>query len=250
MPKNNSTALEKTFNDLLKKENDFFNFAEESLMDGLWCWNLAHPESGYINGKFAQLLGYSSYQNASVQIDFLSLVHTEDLEKIQRAYQGLLSNSPNNPLNIDVRLSHAEGHYIWLNLRGNLVADETQDYLGLIGTALCIDRYMESGQQLRINKNYYKNVIKGANIGVWEGNLVTGMVKCNERWADIVGYTLAELQPLTRSGFMGLVHPEDVDQINRTLEKHVKEKGIYEIEFRMLHKMGYWVWVLSRGEVT
>ena len=53
MPKNNSTALEKTFNDLLKKENDFFNFAGESLMDGLWCWNSVHPESGYINGKFA-----------------------------------------------------------------------------------------------------------------------------------------------------------------------------------------------------
>ena len=250
MPKNNSTALEKTFNDLLKKENDFFNFAGESLMDGLWCWNSVHPESGYINGKFAQLLGYSPHPNTSVQIDFLSLVHTEDLEGVQSAFQGLLSNSPNNPLNIDVRLGHTDGHYIWLNLRGNLVADESEAGQGLIGTAQCIDRYMESERQLHINKDYYENVIKGANIGIWEGNLLTGEVICNERWADMFGYTLAELEPLTYTTFLNLVHPEDIGKIDVSLENHLKESGIYELEFRLLHKMGHWVWVLSRGEVT
>ncbi|ASO05530.1 PAS domain-containing protein [Arenibacter algicola] len=250
MPKNNSTALEKTFNDLLKKENDFFNFAGESLIDGLWCWNSVHPESGYINGKFAQLLGYSPHPNTSVQIDFLSLVHTEDLEGVQSAFQGLLSNSPNNPLNIDVRLGHTDGHYIWLNLRGNLVADESEAGQGLIGTAQCIDRYMESERQLHINKDYYENVIKGANIGIWEGNLLTGEVICNERWADMFGYTLAELEPLTYTTFLNLVHPEDIGKIDVSLENHLKESGIYELEFRLLHKMGHWVWVLSRGEVT
>jgi PAS domain S-box-containing protein len=250
MPKNNSTALEKTFNDLLKKENDFFNFAGESLMDGLWCWNSVHPESGYINGKFAQLLGYSPHPNTSVQIDFLSLVHTEDLEGVQSAFQGLLSNSPNNPLNIDVRLGHTDGHYIWLNLRGNWIADESEAGQGLIGTAQCIDRYMESERQLHINKDYYENVIKGANIGIWEGNLLTGEVICNERWADMFGYTLAELEPLTYTTFLNLVHPEDIGKIDVSLENHLKESGIYELEFRLLHKMGHWVWVLSRGEVT
>ena len=250
MQKNNITALKKTFNNLLKKENEFFNFAGDSLLDGLWCWNLLHPERGYINGKFSQLLGYTSSSNVTIEIDFLSLVHVEDLDRMQSSCQSLLANSPKKPLNIDIRLKHEDGHYIWLNFRGNIVTDESPDFQGLIGAALCIDKYMESEKQLKINKNYYKNVIKGANIGVWEGNLVTGMVKCNERWADIVGYNLSELQPLTHADFMRLVHPEDVDQINGTLEKHVREKGIYEVEFRMLHKMGHWVWVLSRGEVT
>ena len=250
MPKNNITALKKTFNDLLKKEDDFFNFAGESLMDGLWCWNLAHPEKSFISDKFSQLLGYSSHPRTAVQVDFLSLVHPEDIEGIQSSCQGLQNKSLDNPLNIDVRLSHADGHYIWLNLRGKLVADESQDCQGLIGTALCIDRYMESERQLQINKDYYENVIKGANIGVWEGNLVTGKVVCNERWADMFGYTLAELEPLTYDTFLNLVHPEDMDRIDISLENHIKESGIYEVEFRMLHKMGHWVWVLSRGEVT
>ncbi|MBU2904606.1 PAS domain S-box protein [Arenibacter algicola] len=250
MPKNNITALKNTFNDLLKKEDDFFNFAGESLMDGLWCWNLAHPERSFISSKFSQLLGYTSGSNAAIEIDFLSLVHVGDLDRVQSACQGLITNSQNKPLNIDVRFIHVDGHYIWLNLRGSLVADESQDCQGLIGAALCIDRYMESEKQLQINKDYYENVIKGANIGVWEGNLVTGNVICNERWADMFGYTLAELEPLTYGTFLNMVHPEDVGNIDISLENHVKESGIYEVEFRMQHKMGHWVWVLSRGEVT
>jgi len=250
MPKSNITALKKTFNDLLKKKDAFFNFAGEGLMDGLWCWNLVHPEKSYISWRFSQLLGYSSHPKAAVQIDFLTLVHKEDLERIQSVCQGLVTNSLSKSLNIDVRLSHVDGHYIWLNLRGNLVDDESQECQGLMGAAMCIDKYMESEKQLQINKDYYENVIKGANIGVWEGNLVTGNVVCNERWADMFGYTLAELEPLTYDTFLKLVHPEDIDRIDVSLENHVKESGIYEIEFRILHKMGHWVWVLSRGEVT
>ena len=250
MPQNNITALEKTFNDLLKKEDDFFKFAGESLMDGLWCWNLVYPEKGYISGKISHLLGYSSHTGTAVQIDFLSLVHPEDIERIQSSCQSLLQNSRINALNIDLRFNHVDGHYIWLNLRGKPVVDASLDCQGIIGTALCIDRYMESERQLQINKDYYENVIKGANIGVWEGNLETGKVICNERWADMFGYTLSELDPLTYDTFLNLVHPEDIDRIDVSLENHIKESGIYEVEFRILHKMGHWVWVLSRGEVT
>ena len=154
-------------------------------MDGLWCWNLVYPEKGYISGKISHLLGYSSHTGTAVQIDFLSLVHPEDIERIQSSCQSLLQNSRINALNIDLRFNHVDGHYIWLNLRGKPVVDASLDCQGIIGTALCIDRYMESERQLQINKDYYENVIKGANIGVWEGNLETGKVICNERWADM-----------------------------------------------------------------
>lgn len=250
MPKNNIIALKKAFNDLLKKEDDFFNFAGKSLMDGLWCCNLAHPEKSFVNSKFFQLLGYSSRSSTAVQINFLALFCKEDLEKFRSSCQDLKSAFHTKTLDIDVRLKHVDGHYVWLNLRGNWIADESQAGQGLIGTAHCVDRYMESERQLHINKDYYENVIKGANIGIWEGNLLTGEVICNERWADMFGYTLAELEPLTYNTFLNLVHPEDIGKIDVSLENHVKESGIYELEFRILHKMGHWVWVLSRGEVT
>ncbi|MCK0190019.1 PAS domain S-box protein [Arenibacter sp. F20364] len=251
MPRNNNTVLQNAFDDLLKKERNFFSFSEESLMDGLWFWNINNPEAGGISNKLSQFLGFSPKTGQDpITIDFLSLVHSDDIMIMQDACQKHITNKATFPFNVEVRINHQKGHSLWFNLRGNMVSENSGDGQGLMGMAVCIHKYKERERQLRVEKEYFKNVVKGANLGIWEGNLISGSVVCNDKWADIIGYTLDELDPLTYDTFLSLVHPEDVDQINRTLEKHVKEKGIYEIEFRMLHKMGHLVWVLSRGEIT
>ena len=39
--------------------------------------------------------------------------------------------------------------------------------------------------------------LKGANAGMWDWNVQTGETVFNERWADIVGYSLQELEPIS-----------------------------------------------------
>ena len=38
-------------------------------------------------------------------------------------------------------------------------------------------------------------ILKSAGVGTWEWNIQTGESIYNERWAEILGYTLAELEP-------------------------------------------------------
>lgn len=251
MPKNNNNALQFGFGDLLKKESEFFNFADESLMDGLWFWNINNEEDGGISNKLAQLLGYApEMEQRAISVNFLSLVHIEDLESIQEVCENHITNKTKFPFDVEIRLKHLHGHTLWFNLRGNMVSEESKDGTCLMGLAYCIDKYKERERRQIAQKEYYKNVVKGANLGIWEGNLISGRVLCNDRWANMIGYTLAELEPLTYDTFLSLVHPDDVHLIDMSLENHVKEHGIYEVEFRMHHKMGHWVWVLSRGEIT
>ncbi|MCK0146151.1 PAS domain S-box protein [Arenibacter sp. F26102] len=250
MPKSNMTALQNEFGDLLNSEADFLDLVQENFTDGIWCWNIINPERGGISYKLSQLLGYSSTANKVIKVNFLSLINQEDLVLIQEACERHISNSVKYPLNIDVRFNHLKGDSLWFNLRGNLVLDESGVAHAILGSAFSIEKYKEDERQLTVWKEHYINVVKGANIGIWEGNLKTGNVVCNERWAEMFGYTLTELEPLTYGTFIQLVHPEDIEAIDISLENHVKENGIYEVEFRMLHKMGHWVWVLSRGEIT
>jgi len=39
------------------------------------------------------------------------------------------------------------------------------------------------------------NIIERTNVGTWDWNVQTGVTVFNERWAQIVGYTLEELSP-------------------------------------------------------
>ena len=99
-------------------------------------------------------------------------------------------------------------------------------------------------------RNRYKSVIEGTNVGTWEWNVQTGETLFNERWANIVGYTLEELAPINIGTWAKLVHPDDLQESNKKLNECFENKtDFYECECRMKHKDGHWVWVFDKGKV-
>ncbi len=95
------------------------------------------------------------------------------------------------------------------------------------------------------------DIIEGTNVGTWEWNIQTGETIFNERWAEIIGYTLGEISPVSIETWMKFAHPEDLKAGSELLEKHfLGDLEYYEFETRMKHKDGRWVWVLDRGKVT
>ncbi len=96
-----------------------------------------------------------------------------------------------------------------------------------------------------------ESIIEGTRVGTWEWNVRTGETKFNQFWAEIVGYQLHELEPVSIDTWIGLVHPDDLKMSDDLLEKHFAGKlPFYECEVRMRHKQGHWVWVHDRGRVT
>ena len=94
-------------------------------------------------------------------------------------------------------------------------------------------------------------IIKGTNVGTWEWNVQTGETIFNDLWAEIIGYTLDEISPVSIETWMKYAHPDDLKASEELLEKHFRgELDYYEFESRMKHKDGNWVWVLDRGKVT
>jgi diguanylate cyclase (GGDEF)-like protein/PAS domain S-box-containing protein len=93
--------------------------------------------------------------------------------------------------------------------------------------------------------------LAAADIGVWEWRTGDGMTQVNTRWLKIVGYAPGELD-LSGFNWYRLIHPDDVhivhtDAIDQALHS---PSGQFQIEFRMRHKDGRWVWVQSRGQIV
>lgn len=108
----------------------------------------------------------------------------------------------------------------------------------------------ESEQMLALERERLANIIEATNIGTWEWNLQTGETIFNQRWADIVGYTLAELAPISIKTWLDLACPEDLAESEARLKRHFSgEEPFYDFDCRMKHKAGHWVWVHDRGKV-
>jgi two-component system CheB/CheR fusion protein len=102
---------------------------------------------------------------------------------------------------------------------------------------------------LREQEKRLELALEGGSLGTWDWDLRTDRIVVNRRWAEMLGYRLDEIEQ-NIAAWKGLVHPEDMPDIQRLLSKHFRgETDTYEAEFRMKHKAGGWVWVLDRGKV-
>lgn len=96
-----------------------------------------------------------------------------------------------------------------------------------------------------------ETIVRSLNPGIWKWSVQTGQLKLNERWAEIIGYTLDELRPISITTWETYSHPEDLKQSGKLLEEHFSGKTkFYEMQARMKHKNGTWIWVLDRGQVV
>ena len=106
-------------------------------------------------------------------------------------------------------------------------------------------------EKLRASEERLDCAIEGSGVGLWDWHVQTGEAVFNERWAEIVGHTLAELAPLSIETWTSLCHPDDLERSGELLEQHFcGQSAQYECEARMRHKDGHWIWVLDRGKVS
>lgn len=145
----------------------------------------------------------------------------------------------------------SDGHKEYLQTIKTPVMDAHGNVIGVMGIGRDFTALRENEKKLAAQKQRLDDIIRGTNVGTWEWNVQTGETVFNERWAQIIGYTLDELAPVSIETWMKYAHPDDLAESDKQLEQHFNgEIDYYEHESRMHHKDGSWVWVLDRGRVS
>jgi PAS domain S-box-containing protein len=99
---------------------------------------------------------------------------------------------------------------------------------------------------LRESEERLSLAFAGAQEGVWDWNLETGAVVYSAQWRKMLGYNEDEIEPHV-SAWERLLHPDDRAAVREVVEGVVRGERDYTIEFRLQHKDGHYVHVLSRG---
>ena len=121
---------------------------------------------------------------------------------------------------------------------------------GMVRTFSDVTSYIEAQEALREERQRLAWVLEATRPGIWESNLVTGEQRVDDRWAEMLGYTLQELAPIDHATWSSRVHPEDFPKAKRLREKHLNgELPFYDCDLRMQHKNGHWIWIHSKGRV-
>ena len=101
----------------------------------------------------------------------------------------------------------------------------------------------QSAEQLEL-------ALQGADLGLWDWDLRGDRFEHNQVTRQQLGYAPGDIGAFGGE-WHGIIHPVDRARMLAAVEAHFRgETAAYECEFRVRHKHGHWVWLLSRGKVV
>lgn len=105
-------------------------------------------------------------------------------------------------------------------------------------------------EALALSEERWKFALEGTGDGVWDWEIGRPEVFFAPRWKSMLGFDDSEMgnQP---SEWVDRVHPDDRQRVMSSFIDYCHTgQGIFQAEFRMRHKDGHHVWILSRGKVV
>ncbi|SEL58493.1 PAS domain S-box-containing protein/diguanylate cyclase (GGDEF) domain-containing protein [Ectothiorhodospira marina] len=109
------------------------------------------------------------------------------------------------------------------------------------------DSHKEQPDARGLEAQRWRFAVHGAGDGVWDWDVATNEVAFCHRFAGILGYTDRELDH-SFDQWLKLVHPDDLRRFSAELQAHLQgDHDHHAAEYRMRHREGHWVWVMSRG---
>jgi PAS domain S-box-containing protein len=229
----------------LRESEERLTLAVAGALEGVWDWNLETNAVVY-SARWKQMLGYAPDEIEPHVSAWERLVHPDDRPRADEANDSV-ARGERATYEAEFRLRHKDGHYVHVLSRGFPVRREPGGpVVRIVGTHLDLSDRKRAEAALRENEERLKLAFAGAQEGVWDWNLETGAVVYSLRWKEMLGYSEDEVEPHV-SAWERLLHPEDLERAHHVNESVKRGASTYEGEFRLRHKNGHYVSVLSRG---
>ena len=228
----------------LREREERLRLAFAGAREGVWDWNLETGEVVY-SERWKRMLGYADDEIEPHVRAWERLLHPDDRTAADALTDAVTRD--NRPYEAEFRLQHKDGHYLNVLTRGLPVQrDSAGPVVRIVGTHLDITEWKRTESALRESEERLRLAFAGAQEGVWDWSLETNAVVYSSRWKQMLGYSDEEIEPNV-TAWERLVHPEDRAAADRANESVARGQPTYEAEFRLRHKDGHYVQVLSRG---
>ncbi|MFM7102026.1 MAG: PAS domain-containing protein, partial [Verrucomicrobiota bacterium] len=215
---------------------------QEATRDGFWDWNLRSHQCFY-GRAWLKMLGYAPGDLPESRAVWANLLHPDDQERVEQETRRFLAGDLPR-LEIEYRMQHRAGHWVWVLDRGMVVAQDSDGSpLRAVGALTDITEHRRLTLLLGL-------VLEAGQVGYWTHHLADDSLVWGGHGSSWLGFPPGEM-PRNAAAFMDWVHPEDRETVwNRYQEFLRRPTETFEIEFRIRNRDGRWNWVFTRALVT
>ncbi|SFB38708.1 PAS domain S-box-containing protein/diguanylate cyclase (GGDEF) domain-containing protein [Rhizobium sp. NFR07] len=230
------TALKRQISELATLESRWNN-ALVSSVTGVWDHNWATGHK-YYSPTWRRIRGMSLDDPLPASTDaWLDLLHPDDRDRVLHSIERQNAGDPDYAV-FDYRERHKDGHWVWIECRGNCVAwDENGMPTHIVGTDTDITaRKLAEEDAARMSRRL-DMALEISGVGVYECDLTTGVVDWDERMFRIYG--LSRREDVRVGGLWEtLLHPDDAERVLAKVDEHVREGTRFSDQYRVLLRDG------------
>ncbi len=197
------------------------------------------------NKAFSESLGYSPEELVGKTIaDFTHpadiLIGMDEMKAIAR---GDLAISQ-----VQKRYLHKDGRTIWGEATISLIRNQNANPQYFLAIIQNISKRKQAEEKLKDSEERFHLAMRASNDGLFDWNLETNAIYYSPGWKKMLGYADHELAN-DFSVWEKTTDPEDVKKSWALQQKLIsKQIDRFVLEFKMKHKAGHWVDILSRAE--
>jgi PAS domain S-box-containing protein len=177
-----------------------------------------------------------------------SPVHPDDIEPTRKRWKEALQTGTLFEMELRFRRK-SDGQYRWHLSRAIPLKDESGFIIKWIGTSTDVHDQKVLLAELKSAQERLALALKASQVGIFDYNLTTGKVTWTREEAEIFGYPPDRLQ-VEYSDVQSRIHAEDMDMVNRAIEKARDQKQDYRAEFRVIWPDGSIHWLFGIGKVV
>ena len=170
--------------------------------------------------------------------DMAKKYHDDDLSVI---------NSGQARLGIIEEYTPLDGRHGWVSTDKVPYTDPNTGEQSVLVVAKDISDLKATQSALAESEERYEVAVKGSSVGLWDWNVLTNELYWSPRFMEILGLDEANFVP-ELSSFSDRLHPDDFEHTMTALNNHIETGSEYNVEYRLKHELGHYVWIHARGQ--
>lgn len=180
---------------------------------------------------------------------FSELVHPADAERVRASFERWAEERAAQ-IKIDFRGVLPDGRTRWFHAEADAEDGADGSAVRWRGMIQDVSEYRFVQESLNEQRRRLECIIEGTNAGTWEIDLQADRLIVDARAMAIIGEDADGQVAWPLDLWLQRMHPEDLEPRRVAMDRHLR--GLtpnYDIQYRLRHREGHWVWVAKRGRV-
>ncbi len=202
----------------------------------------------YFNDSYREEIGYSREEMQG--LNYRQYVDPENLDSIFRIYHEVYKTGV-AAKSLELESIDKAGKKNYYECTVSLIRDTQGKPAGFRALYHNITERRKAEDTVRTIQERLELVLEGAELGLYDINSKTGVSYIDDRYIDMLGYKREDFLAFNFSDWMNIIHPDDLARVKQRIREVMSgDRRLVDMEYRLRHKSGEWIWVLGRGRVV